>query len=404
MNIGIFIPSVRVGGVFQYALSIADSLIKYSNKFNYNIIHYDTEGLNWLVNPNRDSIKFISIPIRKSSLMDKIRVVFNLSLNRNILEMPKNSEVSQLKDANIEFLIIPFPSLFGFQNKVPYIVSIPDLMHKYYPSFPEYPLKERLMRDMVYKNAARHSVLAVVDDSQGVTDLNKFFKIPKDKIRVIPYIPPGYIYRYKDMDLKTTEDILAKYNLPERFLFYPAQFWYHKNHIGVIRALRHIEQDFKTKIPLVLVGSPKESYDKVLNLISKLNMKDQIIHLGYVPDIEIVAFYKKSVALVFPSLFGPTNIPPLEAMVLGTPVVCSNLFSMPEQVGDAGLLFDPLNVEDIAEKIYWIWTDEDLRKRLTQKGYEKVKDMTLENYSRQWEKVIEEAFIKINWDNSDHLC
>jgi glycosyltransferase involved in cell wall biosynthesis len=392
MNIGIlFPPSNLGGGVFQYALSIVDSLMMYSNKHNCNIIHYDTESLNWLVKPNLKRVNFISIPFRKASLIKKISFLFNSVLNCNIFKMQKDGEVLQLKSANVELLIIPFPSVFGFYNKIPYIVSIPDLMHKYYPHFPEYPLKERLTRDIVYKNASKHSVLTVVDDQKGVDDLNKFFKIPKDKIRVVPYMPPGYIYKHKDMDFKKAEDILSKYNLSERFLFYPAQFWYHKNHIRLIRALKHIEQNFKTKIPLVLVGSPNESYSNIANFIKKLNLEDQIIHLGYVSDVEIVALYKKAVSLVFPSLFGPTNIPPLEAMVLGTPVVCSNLFSMPEQVGDAGVLFDPNNIEDMAEKIYKIWTDEDLRKRLIQKAYEKVKDMTLGNYAKKWEEIIEEA-------------
>ncbi len=398
MNIGIlFPPSNLGGGVFQYALSIVDSLMKYSNKHNYNIIHYDTESPNWLANPNPERVNIVTIPFSKAPLINKVGFLLNVYLNCNIFKMQKDDEVLQLKSADVELLIIPFPSVSGFCNKIPYIVSIPDLMHKYYPRFPEYPLKERLTRDTVYKNASKHSVLTVVDDQKGVDDLNKYFNIPKDKIRVIPYMPPGYIYKHKDMDLKTAEDILAKYILPERFLFYPAQFWYHKNHIRLIRALKHIEQNFKTKIPLVLVGSPKESYSNIENFIKKLNLEGQIIHLGYVSDVEIVALYKKALSLVFPSLFGPTNIPPLEAMVLGAPVVCSNLFSMPEQVGDAGVLFDPNNTEDMAEKIYNIWTDEDLRKRLIQEGYEKVKDMTLENYAVKWERVIEEAMERMRF-------
>ncbi|MDI6891311.1 MAG: hypothetical protein QMC83_10320 [Thermodesulfovibrionales bacterium] len=76
-------------------------------------------------------------------------------------------------------------------------------------------------------------------------------------------------------------------------------------------------------------------------------------------------------------------------------MVSSNVCALPEQVGDAGLLFDPNNIEDMAGKIYWIWTEENLRKELIQKGYERVKDMTLENYARQWEKIIEEALGKV---------
>ena len=396
MNVGIVLPSAAGGGVFQYALSIADSLIKYSDRFNYYIIYYDADSLNYLFNLNQNSVNSIFVPLRKSSFLGKIGLLFNLAVGGNIFYERKDKETSKLKESNIQLLIIPFPSLFGFCNEIPYIVSIVDLMHKYYPRFPEYPLKERLIRNVMYKNTAKYSILTVVDDQQGIIDLNKFFKIPKEKIRVTPYIPPGYIYEHKDMDLKTAKSILAKYNLPEEFVFYPAQFWYHKNHIGLIKALKHIKQIYEIKIPLVLVGSPKESYGKILNFIRESNISGQIIHLGYVSDIEIVALYKRAVALVFPSLFGPTNIPPLEAMILGTPVICSKLFSMPDQVESAGLLFDPFNVEDMAEKIYKIWIDEDLRQNLIGGGYEKVKDMTLENYAKKWEKIIDEALERIN--------
>ncbi len=350
MNIGILFPPTKsVGGVFQYTLSVADSLINYSDKFQYYIIHYDTENPNCFLNLKSNKVKLICIQRKFTLLIKKIPRIFNLVFDTNIFSVGKSYAI--LRNAKIDFLIIPFPSLFSFCNGIPYIASIPDLMHKYYPDFPEYSLKERLTRDIVYKYSARYSVLNVVDSQQGLEDLHKFFEIPKEKIRVIPYVAPAYIYEYKDMDLEKVTKILAKYSLPEKFLFYPAQFWYHKNHIRLIKALKLIKQSYGVKIPLILVGSFKENHEKVINLIKELDMADQIVYLGYVSVKEIVALYKKATTLVFPSLFGPTNIPPLEAMVLGTPILCSNLFSMPEQIGDAGLLFNPFSIEDIAEYI-----------------------------------------------------
>lgn len=390
MNIGILFPPTKSGGgVFQYTLSIAESLINYSNKFQYCVVHYDTENPSCFLNTKSNEMHFISIQHKFIPLTQKIFYFLNLVLGNNFFPVKKSYAVS--KNAKVDFLVIPFPSVFGFSNEIPYIASIPDLMHKYYPDFPEYPLKERLTRDIIYKYAARYSVLSVVDSQQGLEDLHRFFGIPKEKIRVIPYVPPGYLYKYKDMDLETATKILAKYSLAEKFLFYPAQFWYHKNHIRLIKALKLIWQSYKVKIALVLVGSSQGGYKKVINLIKELSMRNQITYLGYVSDKEIVALYKKGEALAFPSLLGPTNIPPLEAMVLGTPVLCSNLFSMPEQVGDAGLLFDPFSIEDMAEKIYKVWTDQNLRQELIKKGYQRVKNLTLENYAKQWEKIIDEA-------------
>ena len=84
-------------------------------------------------------------------------------------------------------------------------------------------------------------------------------------------------------------------------------------------------------------------------------------------------------------------MPIWEAFYLGCPVISSDVCALPEQVGDAGLLFDPHNAEDMAEKIYRIWTDDMLREELVKRGYERVKNFTLENYAKQWEKIIEEV-------------
>jgi glycosyltransferase involved in cell wall biosynthesis len=102
--------------------------------------------------------------------------------------------------------------------------------------------------------------------------------------------------------------------------------------------------------------------------------------------------YKLATALVMPTLFESVSMPIWEAFLLGVPVVSSNVCALPEQVGDAGLLFDPNNIDDMAEKIYTLWTNESLRKELIQKGYERTKDLTLENYAKQWEKIIEIAY------------
>jgi len=396
-NIGILI-SEKGAGIFQYGLSIADSLIKYSNKYNYKIVTHGFESFNWLTYTNTNSAYYVFIPNKKSSFknkISKIKIIFNLVICNDFFNVQNKEVVSKIKKHQIKLLIAPYASLLGYNNKIPYIVSIPDIMHKYYPSFPEYPLKERIKRNIVYKNTSKHSIFTIVDSQQGGEDLDKFFGIPKEKIRIVSIMPAGYIYKYKNMSLEISESILKKYNLPERFLFYPAQFWYHKNHIRLVKSLKFLKDFYNVKIYIVLVGSPKESYKKIMNFIKKSDISNQIICLGYVSDEEIVALYKKAVALVYPSLFGPTNIPPLEAMLLGTPVICSDLFSMPKHINGAGLLFNPFKVEDIAVKIYKIWTDKKLRQELIKKGYSRMKDVTMKEYAKQWEKIIDEALERI---------
>lgn len=312
------------------------------------------------------------------------------------LAMSNPEQSAKLINAGIDLLLIPFPGLFGFMNDLPYVICISSLPHKYYSKPPIGPtFSKRIIWNIVNKNAAKYSVLNTVDSERGMDDLNKYYGIAKNKIRIIPHIPSGYIYKNKNMDLETAGATLNKYHLPEEYIFYPAQFVNGKNHIRLLKALKLIEQQYGMRIPIVLAGSPNESYKDVMEAVEYLKMNDQVVSIGYVSDKEIAALYKKAAALVYPSLFGPTNLPPLEAMILGTPVACSNLFAMPEQVGNAALLFDPFSVEDMAEKIRIIWTDDSVRAELVNKGYEKIKDLTQQDYAMKWQHTIENALDRI---------
>ncbi|MCX6718093.1 MAG: glycosyltransferase family 1 protein [Candidatus Staskawiczbacteria bacterium] len=393
-NIGILFSVSRKMGVFQYGLSIIEGLINYCGDFNYTILYFDKESpKEFLKAKNLDNVNFIPLDGSQNSFMGKIKTIINVLLGRPFFA-PNKKNKDTIKNSGIDLLIIPFPLLFGFENKIPYIVSIPDIMHKYYHNFPEYNFKARIKRDIVYKCSAENSVLSAVESKQGADDLNKFYKIPKEKIMIAPLIPPGYVYELKNMDEKVVDSLLSKYNLPEKFIFYPAQFWFHKNHLRLIKSLKIIKDKYKAEVNLVLAGDPganKKNYLKVMELAEKSGIKNQIFHLGYAPDEEIVALYKKSWALVFPTLIGPTSIPPLEAIVLGTPVLCSNLFAMPEEVGNAGLLFNPFLPEDMAEKIYQLWTDGNLRENLVKNAKKMAEGITRESFTNKWENAINEA-------------
>ena len=380
--------TIGTGGVFQYTMTLIEAL-RNNTRHRYFVFYEDPKFEKFCADSQNCKLTFMSANENKlSKVFRKIATLFDF-------KSPLLGRYSIIVENKIDMLVSPVSSSISFHLGLPYIVVIYDVMHKYYPSFPEYSLKERIMRDLTYKRSAKHSILTVVDSNQTKEDLVRFYKIKRDKIRVIPSCPPWYIYKYKDLEDSSINEIMNKYRIAQKFIFYPAQFWHHKNHLRLIKSLYLLREEYNVKIPAVFVGSPKKdskgTFLKITKLIEELKIDDQILCLGYLSEREVVALYKKATALVFPSLIGPTNIPPLEAMVLGTPVLCSDLFSMPEQIGDAGLLFDPFNVEDMAEKIYRIWTDENLRQEFIQKGYKKVKDITLEKYIKQWEQVIEEA-------------
>jgi glycosyltransferase involved in cell wall biosynthesis len=397
-HIGILLPQTKDGGYFQLALSIADSLMKYSVQYKYSLLVYDEKMIEWLKNFNQN---IGIIHVERKKFHHKVHSFINVLLGTHVLPASGKKQKSKLKEAGIDLLIIPFPALFGFTENIPYVVTISDVMYQYYPS-PEYiSLRMKFPWMIVDKYAAKYSTISVADSPQGMDDLHKFLKIPKENIRVIPLMPPGYIYSNQHMDLETAERILAKYKLPERFLFYPSQLCYDKNHLRLIRSVQLIEQRYRVKVPLVLAGLSGESYRDIMNLIHDSGLSDQIIYLGFISGEEVVALYKKAVALAFASICGPTSIPPVEAMILGTPVLYPKIFSMLEQVGEAGVYFDPYSIEDMAEKIYSVWMDAHLRRDLVQKGYQMSKNLTQENYARRWEACIEDAMNKMQKDSSE---
>jgi len=393
-NIGILFPASRKMGVFQYGLGIAEGLINHFSDFDYTILHFSEESPKEFLKINSSAgVKFIALDNRPNNFLGKIKSLANILIGSPIfITNKKNRKI--LESNKMDLLIIPFPLLFGFENKVPYIVSIPDIMHKFYPKFPEYNFSARVKRDFVYGLSTKNAIFSVVDSEQGKEHLQRFYNVPAEKIKPIPYIPPGYVYDLKNMEAGEAENILKKYKLPDNFIFYPAQFWHHKNHLRLIRALQIIKEEKHIEVKLVLTGNPganNENFKKVMDLVKEAKMESQIFHLGYVDDKEIVALYKKSTALVFPTLLEPTNIPPLEALVLGKPVLCSFFQENKKQVGNAGVFYDPFSERDMAEKIYQFWSSEELKKTLVEFAKEKSKEITVESHAKKWGAVVSEA-------------
>ncbi|MBU0528139.1 glycosyltransferase family 4 protein [bacterium] len=199
-------------------------------------------------------------------------------------------------------------------------------------------------------------------------------------MHVLSFISPKYIY-------KTTKSVRLKYDLPNKYLFYPAQFWEHKNHKALVRAISQLI----AKLPdlkMVFVGSANNGYDSLIELIKKLGLQKVFIFLDQVPDEQMRGLYANARALIMPTFFGPTNIPPLEAFATGCPVAVSNVYGMPEQVGDAGLLFNPGSDAEIADTIYKLWTDDDITISLAKKGYQKSKDWGQTQFNQRLLEII----------------
>lgn len=239
---------------------------------------------------------------------------------------------------------------------------IHDLMHRHERQFQEvsgWGLYWR--RERHYRNLCANARAILVDSRIGKAHVLEAYPVPAQRVHVLPFVAPDYINDTSPIDFD------SRYSLPPKFLFYPAQFWEHKNHARLLEALAEAIESVPD-IHLVLAGSKKNAYSTVLDTIDKLNLRDRVHILGYIPEEDMSAFYRKARALVMPTFFGPTNIPPLEAMAVGCPMALSNIYAMPEQVGDAAIFFDPTSVADIAAAIVSLATDDALCARLSAAG------------------------------------
>ena len=202
------------------------------------------------------------------------------------------------------------------------------------------------------------------------------------KINILPYIPPQYIFNEG-----TNINVRKLYGLPKKFIFYPAQFWLHKNHKSLLEAAQRVKKQY-SDIFLVFVGQKKNGYNSIVNLIDKNNLSENVKILDYVPNEHIPELYRTARAMIMPTFFGPTNIPPLEAMALGCPVAISNIYAMPEQIGEAGLMFNPNSVDEIVSTMISLWTNNTLVKSLRQKGLEKSKEWQQTQFNTKFLNII----------------
>jgi len=211
------------------------------------------------------------------------------------------------------------------------------------------------------------------------------YKVHADRIHVLPYVPPEYI---NSQDHSINFD--SKYELPRKFFFYPAQFWEHKNHHNLLAALAGLKREIND-IHLVLVGSAKNAYKKTLEYLNSMDLSNNVTILGYVSSEDMPELYHRTRALIFPSFFGPTNIPPLEACATGCPMAVSNIYGMPEQLGDAALFFNPNAVDEMMNAMKRLWTDDDLCRQLSRNGKKRAALWNQNSFNGKFQTIIEDV-------------
>ncbi len=268
---------------------------------------------------------------------------------------------------------------FDHKVSVPYVCTVWDLQHRLQPWFPEVSRTGCTWqeREKLYRALLPRATLILTGTEVGRQEALHFYAPAPGNVRVLPLPTPVF----RDPG-EPSGDMgrLVQYGLEPGFLFYPAQFWPHKNHVNLLRALALLNRDREKPLRLVLTGSDKGNRAYVLRVIAKLGLSDVVCFPGFVPERDLVALYRQASALVFPSFFGPDNLPPLEAFSLGCPVAAAAVDGAKEQLGECALLFDPRDPESIADTVRRIVDDDGLSGELRRRGFERAAAWTAADY------------------------
>ncbi|WML92020.1 glycosyltransferase family 1 protein [Thiothrix lacustris] len=366
------------GGIFQYIQSMVDALA--ADKGSTYIIFADE-------NDNR--FDGYGLEVRKlvpsnRSGMNQVIIFSQLLLGLRQPFFLRKDELDAYAD--IDLFMSPatsvYPHLF---LKKPFVFTLHDMQEKYYPH--AFTRTERFKREL-RNRALTKSAKAVICESNYVKqDIMNFVGADGKKISIIQSPPPDFLLRYEAKP-ENFAAVRLKYNLPERYVFYPAQCWFHKNHIKLVDAFNTIVNETDEDVSLILSGSQQDNYPKLMARIKELGLENRIKHLGYIDYEDIPYLYKMAQMLVMPTLFESVSIPIYEAFALGVPVCCSNVVALPEQVGDAALIFNPNDSADMAEKIVTLLRDKPLATALAARGRQRVRSFDHKEYATKILSVI----------------
>ena len=326
----------------------------------------------------------------------------NINLNSNFLTATSEScgsgvfwdEVNMpniIKDKNLDIYHVPQNGVGLSKDKIcKYVITLHDVIPYRMPN----TASDRYLKIF---NEEIPKVIPLCDGIITVSNFSKrdiirSFNCSEDKVYVT-HLAAEDIYKPLSKS-KSCSLIKHNYGIDGDFILYIGGFSPRKNIIGLIESFSKLITLYKKNISLVIAGTKGKSYDLYHSRAIDLNIENKVIFPGFIEMNHIPYIYNAAKLFVYPSFYEGFGLPPVEAMACGTPVVTSNSTSIPEIVGDAAILMDPYDVDDLCEKMYLVLTNKELKDSLVSKGlarsselsWEKTAKQTLDAYSSIHEK------------------
>ena len=241
----------------------------------------------------------------------------------------------------------------------PTVITVYDLSFLHFPE--RFPALQRLYLSSQTRRSCRKARRIITISESSRQDVHRFFGVPLKQIDVVV---PGVDSIYGPLPEAEIAAFRQKQGVA-RFVLHVGTLQPRKNIPVLIEAMARLDD---SELKLVLVGGKGWLYDEIFRQVQTLGLEARVIFTGYVPDEDLPLWYNAAELLVFPSVYEGFGLPVVEAMACGTPVIAASRSSIPEAVGEAGLLFNPNDVETLANQITAVLTDIDLQHKLRQQG------------------------------------
>lgn len=336
--------------------------------------------------------------------------LFLSKINHNYYEVNQENFANYIFNANTRFRLVrilgeqmwvPFicnkldiDVFFSPCNIAPLFVKAPTVLTLFDVHWLVYPHMFSKAKRLYLKNAIKHSlvkaqkVITISDNSKK--DIIEIFGVSEHKINVIPCgLDPFFKIVKNEVKLF---NVKKKYHINNKFIFFTAQLHKRKNVITLLKAYHELKKRKKIEHNLVIAGGKGDGYEDMRSYLSEHGLENNVVLCGCVPNDDLRLLYNNADIFVYPSLYEGFGLPIIEAMACGTPVITSNVSSLPEVAGDAAILIDPLNVEELANAIDRVLSDKNLREDLINKGFKRISEFSWEKAAQKTLSVFEEVY------------
>jgi glycosyltransferase involved in cell wall biosynthesis len=303
---------------------------------------------------------------------------------RRGIDVPKSDGFYE----RLECQVVHFPYQSFVVCDLPTVYNPHDLQHVHYPQF--FTASAIAWRETTYRAGCQLAHTVVVGSNWVKEDIIRHYRVSPDKVQVIPWAPLSE--PYPEPSPATVQAVKDEYALQLPFALYPAVTWEHKNHLRLLEALALLRDRDGLVVRLVCTGAQHPSFwAHIQERLRTLHLDGQVRFLGMVPPEHFRSIYKLAQFVVVPTLFEAASSPVFEAWLEAVPVACSTVTSLPEQAGDAALLFDPFHIEAIADAVRRMAGDEHLRADLIRKGKRRLQDFNWERTAKTYRAVYRRA-------------